>query len=214
MTITKEGKSSNILQLGAGVVLGLLIPIFLLLNVIINVSNLEDDIGHKGGLEKVVEHFIQIQPKLESANDYAFISMLAAENANQKTMINKQVMKVAVIQVGFAVISIGLLFVVLGFNDGGMDTTGSSGDLSFNVKTGSTGLAAIIIGAAMATFGGILKNEYNTVQVPKYYGVAPEATMQVAFKKCKSTFAKLPIENQLEAVGSCMSAAAQAQLTQ
>jgi hypothetical protein len=110
--------TQSYLQICAGLILGVIIPLFLLINVITSVSSLDKEISFKGGFKQVSEHFVNIKNELKTENDYALISLLAAENANQKTMINKQVMKVAVIQIGFSVISISLLFVVLDFNEG------------------------------------------------------------------------------------------------
>jgi hypothetical protein len=188
------------LQICAGLILGIIIPLFLLINVITSVSSLEKEISYKEGFKQVADHFVNIKHKLKTENDYALISMLAAENANQKTMINKQVMKVAVIQIGFSVISIGLLFVVLGFNEGGIEASSGSNEFSFNVKAGSSGLAAIIIGAAMATMGGVMKNEYKTVPVPKYFS-SGSSKVELALNQCSKQYGKMP-----ELVGECMKA--------
>jgi hypothetical protein len=190
------------LQVIAGLVLGLIIPATLLSNVITSVSTLNEQITHKEGFKQVVEHFKSVKQDLETSNDYALISMLAAENANQKTMINKQAMKVAVIQIGFSVISIGLLFVVLGFNDGGVTAVGGDGNINFNIKTGSTGLAAIIVGASMATMGGVLKNEYKTVQVPMYSGTFSAEDM--ALSSCEELFNILVGVQKRDAIAECM----------
>jgi len=38
-------------------------------------------------------------------------------------MVNKQIMKVSIIQIGFAVISIGMMLIILGINGGGAETS-------------------------------------------------------------------------------------------
>lgn len=162
-------KVEKSLKLGAGLVFGLLIPCVLLFYAVTGIKELPGAVEHKGSLESVVKTFSTARETLVSENDYAFLSMLAAENANQKAMLNKQVMKVTVIQIGFAVISLGLLFIVLGFNEGGVSASGGASEVTFDIKTGSTGLAAIIIGASMVTVGGLQKNEYYTVSVPLYH---------------------------------------------
>jgi len=191
------------LQILAGLVLGLIIPVFLLVSVITNISALEKEISYKEGFKQVVENFKSAKVDLDTPNDYALLSVLAAENANQKTMINKQVMKVAVIQIGFAVISIGLLFIVLGLNDGGIETSGGNGSMNFNMKSGSTGLVAIIVGAAMATLGGVIKNDYQTVEVPKYFA-ASSSDLENVLKACEKKFPSLTAKSKVSAVGECM----------
>jgi len=197
------------LKIFASLLFGLIIPTSLLFNVIISVSKLDILIGHTDSVKQVIENYKSVKDDLDSANDYALLSVLAAENANQKTMINKQVMKLAVIQIGFAVISIGLLFVVLGFNDGGLKLSGQGSELSFNVMTGSTGLAAIIIGASMSTLGGVLKNDYQTVEVPRYHAVGESPVIHDvsnALHQCENTFVSLPTIEKLEGSMKCLKA--------
>lgn len=200
---------NSYLKLFAGLLFGLVIPAALLLNVMMSVSKLDATIGHTEGVTQVIENYKSVKDDLDSANDYALLSVLAAENANQKTMINKQVMKVAVIQIGFAVISIGLLFVVLGFNDGGIKVVGENAGLNFNLVTGSTGLAAIVIGASMSTLGGVMKNEYQTVKVPEY-GMNNESfdmqDVSNALNQCENNFAALPTTEKLENSLNCLKA--------
>jgi hypothetical protein len=97
-----------------------------------------------------------------------FFSLLYSESANQKTMINKQVMKVSIMQIGFAVMSIGTMFIVLGINDGGARGSAHFSGLKVDIRKASTGVLIFLVGAAMATAGGVLKNEYSTVTIPKY----------------------------------------------
>ena len=191
-------------QILAGLILGLIIPVYLLINVSHSISKLNEEINMKEGLNEVIINFKKIKVDLKTPDDYALISMLAAENANQKTMINKQIMKVAVIQIGFSVISIGLFFIVLGFNDGGVDANAGNGEFTFNVKTGSTGLVAIIIGASMATMGGIMKNEYRTVQVPIYGGNLSVENENLS--RCEELFKSLKEVEKRKHITKCMEA--------
>lgn len=210
---------NKFIQYFAVAMFGILIPVYLLGNVIGNVSSLNQEISYEGNLDSTIKSFAEAQNHLETANDYALLAMLSAESANQKTMINKQVMKVTVIQIGFAVISIGLLFVVLGFNDGGAEVAANSGEIVFNFKTGSTGLAAIIIGALMATLGGVLKNAYSTVEVPKFYtpgqcsaengtsdcGFTQKVlTIARSFDACDRQFSALPAPLKPEQIALCL----------
>ncbi|GAB2923013.1 hypothetical protein [Rheinheimera gaetbuli] len=193
----------NLLRLLAGIILGIFIPVFLLFNVIENINNLQNSVKNDNS-DNIINSFRDVKPLLNTANDYALYSVIIAEQANQKTMINKQVMKVAVIQIGFSVISIGLLFVVLGFNDGGFEAFGSGAGFSFDVKTGASGLAAIIIGASMSTLGGVLKNEYWTVKPPDYIVEYSMPASESILKNCKKIFINLPKDDFPEKVSVCV----------
>jgi hypothetical protein len=118
-----------------------------------------------------------VQKLLRSSNDYLLFSQLSAERANEAVLINKQVMKSVVMQIGFAVCSVGLMFIVLGITDGGATTRVSWMTLKVDFKTASTGVLVFVIGAAMATAGGVLRNDYNTVPIPPF---APDGSVNSA----------------------------------
>lgn len=105
-------------------------------------------------------------------------------------MINKQVMKTSIINIGFAVMSIGLMLLVLGIESGGAEASAAVNELEFNLKTGSTGVAIFVVGAIMATLGGVLKNDYQTSQIPNYEHVSlPNIDLHLlrsraAYKEC------------------------------
>jgi len=108
-----------------------------------------------------------------TANDYALFSLMFVEHGNQRTMINKQRTKTAVVNIGFAVLSIGMMLIILGFEgrkDQNMDAGVAFGELKFNLKTGSAGIGIFVIGAMIATLGGVLKNDYQTSQIPQFEG--------------------------------------------
>lgn len=132
--------------------------------------------------------FAKARPLLRSANDFSLYSVMAAEHTNRAVVTNKQVMKVAVMQIGFAVVSLGLMFVILGINDGGGSAVVGGSGLTFDFRTGSTGALVFVIGAAMATAGGVLKNDYQTVPVPTFAGTtggdALYAQAQSAYAEC------------------------------
>ena len=103
-------------------------------------------------------------------------------------MINKQIMKVTIMQIGFAVISVGMMFIVLGINDGGASGGAEVSGFKFDFKSGSTGVVVFVVGALMATAGGVLKNDYNTVPIPEfvYLSTHPEYTKSInAYIECK-----------------------------
>jgi hypothetical protein len=80
------------------------------------------------------------------------------------------------------------MFIVLGINDGGAQVTGGTDEIKFDFKTGSTGVLVFVVGALMATVGGVLKNDYSTVPIPTfYYNNAPsEYSKSIdAYNECK-----------------------------
>ncbi|MHA6879242.1 hypothetical protein [Ralstonia pseudosolanacearum] len=129
-------------------------------------------------------------------NDYALFSLIYTEQSNRNTIINKQLLKVVIMQIGFAVISLGLMFIVLGINDGGATAGAEGGGVKLDLKSGSTGLVTFVVGALMATAGGVLKNEYQTVAIPQYVqGSKDSKNLRAvnAFKEC-STLQKVAAE--------------------
>ncbi|KPH93086.1 hypothetical protein AMS58_19360 [Pseudoalteromonas porphyrae] len=173
----------------AVVLFGAIFPSIVIYGAFSDISKLTSIIDYKGDLKNVVSAYSSIlDKKPEGSNEYILLSLLITENANQNAMVNKQVMKAAVMQIGFALISIGLLFIVLGLNEGGMDGSGEIGDFKFDFKTASSGLSAIVIGSIVATMGGVLKNEYRTVPVPNYVNSTPILTKKnfvSLIEKCK-----------------------------
>lgn len=185
------------------VALGVVIPIFLLMQAYAGLSSLATDVGYVRKSENVSELFLSAKKSINNVNDYALLSLLYAEHANQKTMLNKQVMKVSIMQIGFAVLSVGMMFIVLGIKEGGAEGGIGIGEIKFDFKTGSTGLVVFVIGALMATAGGVLKNDYDTVPIPGYAydEVKPEYwNVIIAFRRCKR-------ESKAEKFESCLKTA-------
>ena len=156
-------------------VLGLIVPFALLFLAATNLSSLSGRITDTFGRESPRETLASLRPILATGNDYMLFALMSSERANEAVVINKQVMKVVVMQVGFAVASVGLMFIALGINDGGAEGNVGGGQLSFNFKTGSTGALIFVVGAAMSAAGGLLRNEYNTVPIPGFAFIPGEA---------------------------------------
>lgn len=149
-------------------IFGVIVPLAVLVQAYFTLRALADEVNYAVTPEGIVTTFSKAKQSIANGNDYALFSLLYSEHANQKTMANKQVMKVSVMQIGFAVTSIGIMFILLGINDGGVVGTGSVSGASFDFKTGSTGAFIFLAGALMSTAGGVLKNEYNSVPMPEY----------------------------------------------
>jgi hypothetical protein len=157
-----------VLRVLAIAIFGVVVPIILLFQAYWGLSLLSEQVGATGGSATAAQIFEEARVKLHDANDYALYSVISAEQANLSVLVNKQIMKISVMQIGFAVISLGIMFVILGFNDGGADTTVEAPGWKIDFKTSSTGAVVFVIGAAMAAAGGILKNDYSTVPIPGY----------------------------------------------
>ena len=149
-------------------VFGIFVPLALLFQAYVGLSSLGAKVGGDLANENPSQIFDSARKLLHNGNDYALYSVIAAEHANQVVVTNKQIMKVVVIQIGFAVVSIGIMFIILGIRDGGAEGAFDAAGIKFDFKTGSTGAVVFVIGAAMAAAGGILKNEYQTVPIPSY----------------------------------------------
>lgn len=199
----------ELLSRSAAIVLfGIIVPIILLFQAYTGLSSVRSDLRALSSQQSVAKSLGEAKPYLVDANDYALYGMIHAERINLAVVTNKQHLKLAVMQIGFAVISLGLMFVILGINDGGGEGEGEAAGVKFNFKTGSTGAIVFVIGAAMATAGGVMRNEYQTVEVPKFQSVmlgsatavpktAPSAVLpssseksaaEDAMGKCRKTF--------------------------
>lgn len=155
----------------AVIIFGVIFPVLILFQAYIGIHSLRDDVAYKTSMSDLISNLAKSKEYLLNANDYALYSLLYVEHANQKTMINKQVMKSTVVHIGFAVISIGMMLIILGIKEEGTSDTKAAIDahgIKFDFKTGSTGVAMFCVGAIMATIGGVLKNNYQTSAIPSY----------------------------------------------
>ncbi len=182
---------SNVISGIAVVGLGVVFPVLILAQAYLGLASLARNIDRSLSQNEVVAVFRQVQPLVKSPNDYALYSEMFAENVNQIIITNKQIIKVVVIEIGFAAMSLGLMFVLLGFNDGGGEGGVSWGEIRIDFKTASTGALVFLVGAVMATAGGVLKNEYKSVPLPEYIALessgpgAEEASSLEAYQTCK-----------------------------
>lgn len=161
------------------IIFGVIFPVVILFQAYTGINSLRDDVAYKTTISDLVSNLSTSKEHLISANDYALYSLLYVEHANQKTMINKQVMKSTVIHIGFAVVSVGMMLIILGIKEegeSGAKAAIEANGIKFDFKTGSTGVAMFCVGAIMATIGGVLKNDYQTSEIPNYETVAHPAS--------------------------------------
>jgi hypothetical protein len=149
--------------------LGIIVPLVVLSLAFKNISALSNSISYTSNPQSTVALLKEAKETIKEGNDYYLFSLIYTEHANQKTMINKQTMKVSIMQIGFAVISIGMMFIVLGINAGGAEGSIDLTGVKIDFKIASTGVVVFVVGTTMATLGGVLKNDYGTVPIPKYH---------------------------------------------
>jgi hypothetical protein len=147
---------------------GVVFPVIVLFQAYQALGTLRKDIKEDINVVQMFSDFKKLTTESTIADDYALFSVMYVEQSNKQSIISKQLLKVVIMQVGFSVISIGLMFIILGINDGGATLAAEGGGGKFDFKTGSTGLVAFVIGAAMAAGGALLPNRYETVGIPSY----------------------------------------------
>lgn len=169
---------------------GIIVPMIVLAQAYIGLASLGKEIRYKHSGAEIVQTMEAAKKSLSTANDYALFSLMYTESTNLNAMLNKQVMKVSTMQIGFSVSSIGVMLIILGIKGEGAQAGAEAPGIKFDFKSGSAGVVVFLVGAAMATAGGALKNEYSTVPSPNYLHVESEsegihASELIAYKKCK-----------------------------
>lgn len=181
---------------------GIIVPLALMFQAYTGISQIDAAVGGGIASESTAETLAKARETLRDGNDYSLFAMLSAERVNHSVVISKQRMKIVVMQIGFAVASIGLMFIMLGINDGGGAVTGQGGGIGIDFKTGSTGALVFVVGAAMATAGGVLKNEYHTADVPQF-GLNVADPASAAFAKMASRHAQCAEGNDAARAHEC-----------
>ncbi|MDF7657791.1 hypothetical protein PUG81_02320 [Erwiniaceae bacterium L1_54_6] len=165
MSIRKDFLSIKVI---AAVFLGLIFPVVIILQSLSGLRTLSSDFHQLDSTNSIVEEVAKLKENITTDNDYKFVSMVYLENKNYTVMLKKQVMKIIIMQIGYATMSVGLMLIVLGFKDQEHVLSGGWRDIKIDFKTGSTGAAVVVVGAIMATLGGVLKNEYSNNPLPDY----------------------------------------------
>jgi hypothetical protein len=162
------------------IVFGLVLPALVFWHAYLGFNLLSDNFNRQSKPVDIAQIFASMKASHSlvegEADDYAMLSFMYSEQSSRSLLINKQLLKVVVMQMGFAVASVGLMFIVLGIRDGGADSSIEAQGVKFDFKTGSTGLVTFIIGAAMVAAAGIIYNEYTGVGYPQYIQTANSKT--------------------------------------
>lgn len=177
-------------------VFGAIIPTLLLALAAIGLTDLQRSLTPAAGeFATTLEATQTTVSQAGDPNSYVLAAFVFSEHSNRTVITTKTRLKIGIVQIGFSVMSVGIMFLLLGIKDGGFDTTVGSNDLKFDFKTGSTGLATFVIGALMAAGGGLLKNDYTTVGVPSFSAVSGRVSTN-DFRAILEDCRKLP-ESQL-----------------
>jgi hypothetical protein len=173
------------------VILGIVFPVILLFQAYQGMGEINATFQPGNDMFAILKNMPKSVQELHSVNDYEMLSMVFLETSNARVVMNKQRMKIAVIHIGFAVISIGLMMVMLGFDAGGIEATGSIKEdvAPVNIKVASTGVLVFLLGAGMSAAGGLMPNLYQTLGIPNYvyFGKVTQALdRKAAFEKLKN----------------------------
>lgn len=179
MTISK-------IKIVSTIVFGLLVPLSLLIQAYVAMTYLGDVIQESSGYP-LIKQMQGLQPQLRTPDDYRLVSQVLAESANQRTMINKQAMKISAMNVGFATISLGIMLILLGVKgEEQMSATVLSATIDF--RKVSTGALIFSVGAAITSAAALLPNQYSTVGMPAFSG-SPVVPVELTDEQiCARTF--------------------------
>lgn len=179
MTISKIKIASTIL-------FGVLVPLVLLIQAYVAMAYLGEVIQESSGYP-LIKELRGLQSQLRTPDDYRLASQVLAESANQRTMINKQAMKISAMNVGFATISLGIMMISLGVKgEQQMSATVLSATVDF--RKVSTGALIFIVGAAITSAAALLPNQYSTVGMPAFGGNPVVAVELTDEQICTETF--------------------------
>lgn len=199
----KQSKTLRLAKSVSAFIFGIVVPLVLLISASTTITKIVEDMNAdaklSGSHSEIVQWLKEYDIQPNQGNKYAFTSYLIAQQTNEKVIKKKTLMKAVLMQLGLVIVSIGILFIVLGFKEGGLNGTAAGvAGIDFNITIGSTGLATIFLGVLMITLGGVISNKFTTVGVPNFaHGNNPtisKAQITEALENCRKNEA-LIIEN-------------------
>jgi hypothetical protein len=167
-------------RLAAAVSLGLLLPLLLMFQAYQAESQTVDSMRKQTTLAEIVGGVPESMRRLDSPADYQLLMSIFLESSNQKVVLQKQLMKSGVIEIGFAVMSLGMCCILLGFDAGGLDGEFAAEKIKAKFKIVSSGIAIFVLGAALAGAAGLLPNPYETIGNPPFILATDSVRAQVS----------------------------------
>jgi len=155
------------------VLLGLICPLAMLAQAFIATDRLGRSLEGRTTLSGFHSALPQAVTKFDRPDAYRYASLLFLEASNQEVVLHKQQTKIAVMNIGFAVMCLGLSCILFGFDGGGIAGEAEVASKKFKIQTASSGVAMFLLGSMLAAGGGLLANEYQTAGAPGYSDFAP-----------------------------------------
>lgn len=152
----------------AVLVFGLFVPILMITQAYLCVQAVNQTFDLKHAAPSPAQQIEQHSSQLRTGNDYVLFAALSIERSNEDITMHRQAMMAAIIQLGLAVISLGIMLLFLGIGDAGLDAIVDGAGFKFDFKTGSAGIAVFVVGALMSTTGAVLKGEFKTIDIPTF----------------------------------------------
>jgi len=166
-------------RLVAVVAFGLLIPILLSLQAFSLMQNLDSSIERMSVPN--ASSLLPLKPERLTPMDYSLAALLFVESSNRAVMVAKQRMKVAVMNVGFAIASVGIMLLMLGIDAGGMNFKfKQEAGFSAEAKITSTGVLVFVIGGLLVGIAGVTPNEFKTASIPGFSATSDPRTLGTA----------------------------------
>lgn len=159
-----------VIRLAVTIGFGVILPAFLLAQAYQSLAVINSTFPRHSDLSEAVQNMPERVRELETTNDYVLMSALFFENANQRSLASKQRMRIAVMHIGFAVLSLGLLLILVGIDVGGIAVQGEhpASGVGMSLKIASTGVVVFLIGGLLAGAGGLIHSKYSTASVPSF----------------------------------------------
>lgn len=148
---------------------GVIFPVFMLGASAYNLYQTSNQFKEMSQQQISVKELSELKSMMTSPYDYGITSIIYMEKQAHKIFIHKQIMKIASMYIGYAVLSIGVMMLFLGIETKSQnDINGNFMGLTFNIKSGSGGIIVFLLGAIMIIIPGSINNKYQTPGIPAF----------------------------------------------
>lgn len=168
----------------ATVLLGIVMPLYLLLSAHRTVVGLDQAVTSAADLSQVASSLPDPVKRFSSGNDYSLLFSAYVEQGIQRTALNRLRMKSAIMQVGLAISCVGLLFIVFGIDGGGLEASAPlSEKVGVNIKIATSGALVFVLGALLSAGGGLMPTTHTGGAAQFWLGPSSAYTATVAATK-------------------------------